>query len=115
LALLVTLVGGLVSDVAAQGPDDDAPLGRAERVLVFTVPTLSWADLEEHPAPNLHRLLSGSVVGDLSVRSVTQRTDAVDGYATLNAGTRTEGTSAAVLAFVAGLARSGFSDQDGDP
>ena len=115
LALLVTLVGGLVSDVAAEGPSDDAPLGRAERVLVFTVPTLSWADIEEHPAPNLRRLLSESVVGDLSVRSVTQRTDAVDGYATLNAGTRTEGTSAGVLAFVAGLARSGFSDQDGDP
>ena len=115
LALLVTLVGGLVSDVAAEGPSDDAPLGRAERVLVFTVPTLSWADIDEHPAPNLRRLLSESVIGDLSVRSVTQRTDAVDGYATLNAGTRTEGTSAGVLAFVAGLARSGFSDQDGDP
>ena len=115
LALLVTLVGGLVSDVAAEGPTDDAPLGRAERVLIFTVPTLSWADLEDHDAPNLQRLLAGSVVGDLSVRSVTQRTDAVDGYATLNVGTRTEGTSTGVLAFVAGLARSGFSDQDGDP
>ena len=115
VALLVTLAGGLVSDVAAQGPSDDAPLGRAERVLVFTVPTLSWSDLETFDAPNLQRVLSDSVVADLSVRSVTQRTDATDGYATLNAGTRTEGTSTAVLAFVAGLARSGFSDQDGDP
>lgn len=115
LVLLVTLVAGLAGDVAAAGPTDDAPLGRAERVLVYSVPTLSWSDLEEFDAPNLEALLADSVVADLSVRSVTQRTDAVDGYATLNAGTRTEGTTSAVLAFVAGLARSGVSDQDGDP
>ena len=52
-----------------------------------------------------------SAVGDLSVRSVSRRTTAADGYATLNAGTRAEGTQQASLAFVAGLTRG----TDGDP
>lgn len=93
---------------------DEHPLGTAERVLVFSVPTLTWEDLETYEAPNLSSLLADSVVGDLSVRSVTRRTDAVDGYATLNAGTRTEGTRQGSLAFVAGLDR-GSTDHSGDP
>lgn len=91
---------------------DDAPLGRVERVLVYSVPTLAWKDLERVDAPNLERFLEESVVGNLSVRSVTRRTSAADGYATLNAGTRTEGTEQASLAFVAGLTRG---STDGDP
>lgn len=93
---------------------NEHPLGTAERVLVFSVPTLTWEDLEIYDTPNLRRILEESVVGDLSVRSVTRRTGAVDGYATLNAGTRTEGTPQGSLAFVAGLNR-GAVDHSGDP
>lgn len=98
----------------AQAPDDDSPLGTADRVLVFSVPTLTWHDLEEVDAPNLEGVLAESAVADLSVRSVSRRTSAVDGYGTLNAGTRTEGTQQGSLAFVAGLTR-GSVDGDGDP
>jgi hypothetical protein len=115
LVLLVAVVLSLVDVAGAQDADRDAPLGRADRVLVFSVPTLAWSDLAEAEAPNLRRLLGDSAVGDLSVRSVTRRVTAADGYATLNAGTRTKGTAQASLAFVAGLARFGTSDQDGDP
>lgn len=94
---------------------DASPLGRAERVLVLSVPTLTFADLERFDAPNIKSLLATSAVADLSVRAVTRRTDAVDGYATLNAGTRAEGTSQASLAFVAGEATFGGLDADGDP
>lgn len=92
-----------------------SPLGTAERVLVFSVPTLSWKDLQDHESPALDALLADSAIADLSVRSVARRVTATDGYATLNAGTRTRGTSLASLAFVAGLARFGSADQDGDP
>ncbi|MCZ7628436.1 MAG: hypothetical protein M5U19_04995 [Microthrixaceae bacterium] len=82
--------------------------------MIYSVPTLTWEDLQKYDVPNLKALLEDSVVGDLSVRSVTRHTDAVDGYATLNAGTRTEGTRQGSLAFVAGLNR-GSSDHSGDP
>ena len=98
----------------AQAPDDDSPLGTAGRVLVFSVATLTWHDLEAVDAPNLEGVLAESAGADLSVRSVSRRTSAVDGYATLNAGTRTEGTQQGSLAFVAGLTR-GSVDPDGDP
>lgn len=95
-----------------RGVTDERPLGIAQRVLVFSIPTLSWADLERVDAPNIERLLADSVIGDLSVRSVSRRTTAEDGYATLNAGTRTKGTAQAALAFVAGFSNKGT---DGDP
>jgi hypothetical protein len=97
------------------GPTEDAPLGRAERVLVFSVPTLSWADLEGVDAPHITGLLSQSVVADLSVRSVSRHVTPADGYATFGAGTRTSGTPFASLAFAAGRPRQAGSDADGDP
>lgn len=89
------------------------PLGSAKRVLVFSVPTLAWSDLRHQRLPHLERLLAGAAVADLSVRTVTRRTTPTDGYATLNAGTRTRGSAAAQLAFVATPARQ--AHDDGDP
>lgn len=118
VAVLVT-AGPVASQSDEVGQDaertaitDEAPLGGAERVLVFSVPTLAWKDLERLEAPHLEDHLASSVVGNLSVRSVTRRTTAADGYATLNAGTRAKGTPQASLAFVAGLTRG---STDGDP
>lgn len=127
LAVLLSL-GLTPAGRASAAPADDAaperftpadasdghPLGTAERVLIFSVPTLTWEDLDLYDTPNLRRILGDSVIGDLSVRSVTRRTGAVDGYGTLNAGTRTEGTPQGSLAFVAGPNRGAF-DHTGDP
>ena len=110
--------GGSGSRLGLAGTQEaasDAPLGRAERVLVFSVPTLSWADLDEFEAPHLERLLGESVIADLSVRSVSRLTTATDAYATLNAGTRAKGTPSGTLAFVAGVSRGGAAGPDGDP
>jgi len=115
LVLLVAVVVAGAGPGAAAGPDNSAPLGRADRVLVFSVPTLSWADLEDVKAPNITRLLSQSVVADLSVRSVTRLITATDAYATFDAGTRAKGTPFASLAFVAGKPSAANSDADGDP
>ena len=42
---------------APGGPTPDTPLGTARRVLVFSVPTLTWADVRDHDTPNMDRLL----------------------------------------------------------
>ncbi|HTO00245.1 MAG TPA: hypothetical protein VL068_06180 [Microthrixaceae bacterium] len=107
---------GAASAKPTQGTKSkDAPLGRAERVFVFSVPTLTWSDLDQTDAPNLKAVLGKSAIADLSVRSVSRQTTPTDGYATLNAGTRTRGTSSASLAFVAGVSRTGSVDSFGDP
>jgi hypothetical protein len=81
---------------------------RVERVLVFSVPTLSWQDLEDGDAPNLEAVLDESAIADLSVRGVTRRTSATDAYTTIGAGTRAEGTGSATLAFRVGDVFDGF-------
>lgn len=120
-ALLTVLVVSLIApgsasaDTTKGSTSKDHPLGRAERVLIYSVPTLTWDDLEEVDAPNLKAVLKQSAIADLSVRSVSRQTSPSDGYATLNAGTRTRGTSSSSLAFVAGLSRSSEVDSFGDP
>ncbi|CAN5459575.1 hypothetical protein BH10ACT3_BH10ACT3_01380 [soil metagenome] len=114
-AIVLTLSGGASAGAAENEETSERPLGTADRVLVFSVPTMEWGDLDLADTPNLKRLLGDSVVADLSVRSVSRQTTATDGYATLNAGTRAKGTPFATLAFVAGLSRGGGSDLDGDP
>ncbi|MHB1139716.1 MAG: hypothetical protein ACYC2O_12230, partial [Microthrixaceae bacterium] len=113
--LCVEAVVPSAAGAEVSGPSADHPLGTADRVLVFSVPTLTWDDMETAKAPNLDRLLRDAAIADLSVRSVSRQTTATDGYATLNAGTRARGTPLAALAFVAGLLRSGSADSDGDP
>lgn len=105
----------VVIPASSSAADTESPLGTAERVLVFSVPTLGWEDLEGQDAPNLERFLSDAAVAALSVRSVTRSTNATDAYATFNAGTRAEGTPLSQLAFVAGRSRAGGLDENGDP
>lgn len=116
LGAFVALLGvfaASVIDPAGLGAAGDKSAS-ASRVLVFSVPTLQWKDLAQFDTPNLDGVLADSAVGDLSVRAVTRRTSAVDGYATLNAGTRSEGTPQGNLAFAAGNA-IGSVDRFGDP
>lgn len=81
----------------------------ARRVLLISVPTLSWEDLDEFDAPNLERLLDESAIADLSTRSVVRRTTPGDGYTTLDAGTRARGARGADgLAFDADESFSGY-------
>ena len=60
----------------------------AERVLVFSLPTVSWAEANDFDLPHLSALLDESAIGGLSTRAVDRRTTPGDGYTTLNAGTR---------------------------
>ncbi len=61
---------------------------RVDRVLVISLPAVTWADLRAVQPPNLDRLLDASAIADLSTRAVRKRTDAGDGYMTVGAGAR---------------------------
>jgi hypothetical protein len=111
LSVLLGLSGG----GAPAGAEAAAPLGSADRVLVFSVPTLGWDELDDAGARHLEGFLADAAVAGLSVRSVSRLTTATDAYATLNAGTRAEGTPLAQLAFVAGSSQTGRLDENGDP
>ena len=99
IGLAVVCAGPSALAASAEG-SADAPLGRAESVLIFSVPTLAWADVTAEATPHLDALLRQSVIADLSVRSVTRDTSATDGYTTLNSGTRAEGAPEGMLAYL---------------
>jgi len=86
-AVLLGIVGALSGLVAAPAAatTTDQPV---ERVLVISLPTVSWADLEEYDLPAIEGLLADSAVADLSTRSVLRFTGAGDAYTTIGAGTR---------------------------
>ena len=69
----------------------DEPVPVVDRVLIFSMPTLSWEDANELDLPNLSAFLDESAIAGLSTRAVDRRTTAGDGYTTLNAGTRADG------------------------
>ena len=61
----------------------------ARRVLVFSVPYVSWADVDAADTPNLDRFVRAAGVAGLSTRVDARETSLGDGYATIGAGTRT--------------------------
>ncbi|MSO79785.1 MAG: hypothetical protein EXQ79_09305 [Acidimicrobiia bacterium] len=67
---------------------------RAGRVLVISLPYVTWSDLEGPPVPNIDRLIDSSSVASLTTRTIG-RTDLVDGYLTMSAGVRATGGDAA--------------------
>ncbi len=86
------LVGVLVSllvlgGVAAAAPPSPAA-ERVGRVLVISLPAVTWADLEAADAPNLDRLFGSSALANLLTRAGGKRFSLGNGYTTIGAGTR---------------------------
>ena len=91
LALLVGAVVVAAPSAAREGVDETDPTAATEgtgNLLVFSVPGLTWADLERHDLPNIEAFLEGAAVADMVPRSVAQRSEAGDAYLTISAGTR---------------------------
>ena len=75
---------------AAAAAAADEP--RARRVVIFSVPNVSWSDLLDAPDNQAFRgFFDGAAVAALSTRSDQRRTTNADGYATIGAGTRSVG------------------------
>lgn len=58
------------------------------RVLIVSIPRLTWPQVATGDLPNLDRFLEESAVGDLSLRTLGPRTSLSEGYITMGAGNR---------------------------
>jgi len=79
VALVLTPAGGLgVEGSSAQ----------VDRVLVVSLPHLTWEDLRNADTPNLDGLIDDSAIANLSTRVTGGRAEQGEGYATMGAGGR---------------------------
>lgn len=58
------------------------------RVVIFTMPGVTWEEVAEAEPPHLTALIDESAVGSVSVRTNSSRTTYASGFATIGAGTR---------------------------
>jgi hypothetical protein len=65
------------------------------RAVVFTLPGVTWAEIQRVDPPNLLDLVSDGSAGSVSVRTITSRTSYASGFATLGAGSRIDAPRAA--------------------
>lgn len=92
------LAAGACLASASPAPADTSSgdAARVERVLIVSLPNVTWADLDDVELPNLERFLNGAAVGDLAARAspvgTSRRTTLLgDGYIALGAGNRAVG------------------------
>ncbi|WP_421120072.1 hypothetical protein ACE2AJ_01585 [Aquihabitans daechungensis] len=68
-------------DAQADGPEQP-------RLLVVSLPGVTWADVQGHELPNLDAFLEDAAMADLAPRSVTPRSGPGDAYLTISGGSR---------------------------
>jgi hypothetical protein len=90
LRILVALVVVAVAVVLLVVPGRSGTTrADAERVLIVSIPTLTWERIADEQPPNLVSLLGRAAVASASVRTIGIDTDLGEGYATMGAGSRT--------------------------
>ena len=82
LAVMLSLAVAPASESRPVGPRSD------RRVLLVTVPGLTWKDIEVTDLPNLRALLEESAVANLATRVTRVVAEPGEAYLTLGAGTR---------------------------
>lgn len=86
VGLVVVLVLAAVAGARAPGrPVVDEPV---DRVLVVSLPGVSWADVQGSDLPHLEAFVAEAAVGQLSTRIGRRGASTTDAYLTLGAGTR---------------------------
>lgn len=90
LALGVAIGTGLGTPAVAASE----PTPPVRRVLVFSLPHVTWADLDRPGLPTINGFLDRAAVAGLTTRVDARATKLSDGYLTLGAGTRTIGDPA---------------------
>ncbi len=89
-----------VGPAMAGGPAERPGVSDAEvdRLLVFSIPHVTWDALRAADTPNLDAVLEDAAVADLAVRVTRRKTEPATGYTTIGAGTRAAGTGRSGLA-----------------
>ena len=83
---LVTLA--LATALPGRPAGAEAKADRPGRLLVFSMPGVSWADVQDADLPNLRAFVEDAALADLAPRSVTARSGPGDAYLTVSGGSR---------------------------
>jgi hypothetical protein len=79
------VVAVTVATAAPASADDEVPV---RRVLVLSLPAVTWLDVQGADVPNLDALFAQSAVADMTVAGPNDEPIAADGYVTISAGAR---------------------------
>ncbi len=115
-ALHAALGGVLLALVGAQAAAAVVHAGGSDgggRLLVVSMPGLTWSEVERHDLPALDGLLAGSAMADLAPRGVLARSGPGDAYLTISAGARAT-TSRAVDGQVLALEEQSSGSEAGE-
>jgi len=93
VAAMVIVAASVLGPLAspAVGGGQHRPDVGVGRVLVFSLPFISWENLDTYDAPNLERFLDHAAIAGLTTRADERVTKLADGYLTFGAGTRAAG------------------------
>ncbi len=91
VSALVILAAGTTLGVSPATAFTPRAARRPHRILIVSVPTLSWTDLDGGDAPNLSRFLDSAAIADLATRADRQPAKLGAAYVTIGAGTRAAG------------------------
>jgi hypothetical protein len=80
-------LGGRPAAAAAAAQDDTAP----DRILMISVPGLTWSEVRDHDLPEIEALLERSALADMAPRGVRARATPGGAYLTISSGTRAIG------------------------
>ncbi|MPZ68958.1 MAG: hypothetical protein GEU71_05455 [Actinobacteria bacterium] len=86
-AIVVAFLAALVVPASTA----EAQEGSCGRAVIFTLPGVTWRDIETFRPPELLRLTEAGAAGSISVRTNAARTTYASGFATIGAGARVEG------------------------
>jgi hypothetical protein len=86
VALLLACLAALVAGAAPAGAQEADP--QPGRVLLISVPGLTWAEVRDHDLPAIEGLLEQSALADMAPRGVAPRATPGAAYLTISAGSR---------------------------
>ncbi|MCU1352025.1 MAG: Flagellar basal body rod protein [Acidimicrobiales bacterium] len=84
LAVVLATAVGIAPGTAVAAPHPAPP----RRILIVSLPRITWADIVRVHPKNLDRLLARSAVASMSIRTIGTRTSPGEGYASVGAGNR---------------------------
>lgn len=84
LMVVLSIVLGTTATPAASRNDR----GRPARVLIVSIPRLTWEDLVDDAPPNLRSFFDDAAVGNTSLRTIGPRTSLGAAYVTIGSGNR---------------------------
>jgi hypothetical protein len=87
VAVALSALAVVVPTAGRAGAESGDPRSTG-RVLIVSIPRLTWPQVVGHDVPNIERFLAESSVGDLSLRTIGPRTSLGEGYITMGAGNR---------------------------